>query len=100
MNIINNIAASSSQIINLFTNVTVAVFEKTARIAKDLDRKYLGYDISPEYVKICEERLKFPLRACFRKKKSLVAKRNLCYLFPIAAQEFLHRQQVLLTDTS
>lgn len=39
----------------------------TARVAKDLNRKYIGYDISPEYVKICEERLKFPLH---RRKKT------------------------------
>ncbi|MFN7990837.1 MAG: site-specific DNA-methyltransferase [Candidatus Micrarchaeia archaeon] len=38
----------------------------TARVAKDLNRKYVGYEVVPEYVKMCEERLKQPPA---RKKK-------------------------------
>src|SRR3989344_1658452 len=30
----------------------------TARVAKDLNRKFIGYDSNREYIKICEERLK------------------------------------------
>jgi DNA modification methylase len=32
-----------------------------ARVAKDLKRNYLGYEIEPEYIKICEDRLNQPL---------------------------------------
>jgi DNA modification methylase len=32
----------------------------TARVAKDLNRNYFGYEIEPEYVAICEERLNQP----------------------------------------
>lgn len=32
----------------------------TARVAIDLNRKYIGYEINPEYIKICEERLNLP----------------------------------------
>lgn len=38
----------------------------TARVAKDLDRKYLGYDNKKEYIKMAEERLRLPKQ---RKKK-------------------------------
>ena len=38
----------------------------TARVTKDLNRKYLGYEVTPEYVKICEDRLNLPIS---RKKK-------------------------------
>lgn len=39
----------------------------TARIAKDLNRKYVGYDNNEEYIKIANDRLKQPLQ---RKKKN------------------------------
>lgn len=39
----------------------------TARVAKDLNRKFLGYDTNEEYIKIAENRLKQPLQ---RKKKT------------------------------
>jgi DNA modification methylase len=38
----------------------------TARVAEDLKRKWIGYDTNPDYVKMCEKRLKQPLT---RKKK-------------------------------
>jgi DNA modification methylase len=38
----------------------------TARIAKDLSRKYIGYEINPEYIKMCERRL---AQSSNRKKK-------------------------------
>ncbi len=40
----------------------------TAKIARDLKRKYIGYEIIPEYVKIAEERLKS--QSAKRKKPS------------------------------
>lgn len=39
----------------------------TARVAKDLKRNYIGYDVNPAYIKICEERLK---RLSLPEKKS------------------------------
>jgi len=38
----------------------------TARVAKDLKRRFIGYEINPEYVKMCEKRLAQPSH---RKKK-------------------------------
>lgn len=32
----------------------------TARVAKDLNRKYIGYESNPEYVEICKKRLALP----------------------------------------
>lgn len=40
----------------------------TAKVARDLKRKYIGYEIIPEYVKIAEERLKS--QSAKRKKPS------------------------------
>jgi len=40
----------------------------TARVAKDLKRKFIGYEINPEYVKMCEKRLAQPSHR--RKKKT------------------------------
>ena len=33
----------------------------TARVAKDLNRKFVGYDTNPEYIKITKERLHQPI---------------------------------------
>jgi len=38
----------------------------TARVAKDLKRKFIGYEINPGYIKMCEERL---AQSSVRKKK-------------------------------
>lgn len=40
----------------------------TAKVARDLKRKYIGYEIIPEYVKIAEERLR--IQPAKRKKQS------------------------------
>ena len=43
----------------------------TARVAKDLKRKFIGYDTNPEYIKITEERLKQSLNRKKLKTKDI-----------------------------
>lgn len=48
----------------------------TARVAKDLKRKWIGYDTNPDYVKMCEERLR---QSSTRKKKKTRDVRHLYF---------------------